>query len=96
MSVREVSAGPTLVEELDHSIGLARIAAIVESSDDASLINTRDSRIHSWNVGAAPIPHRVVSHSELIPGSRTRSATFNMVHAKGVPYDGSLATRRLL
>jgi len=38
--------------QLDQSIQLARLAAIVESSDDAIISKTLDSRIQSWNAGA--------------------------------------------
>jgi PAS domain S-box-containing protein len=41
--------------ELDHSIRLALLAAIVESSDDAIVCKTLEGRILSWNAGARRI-----------------------------------------
>jgi PAS domain S-box-containing protein len=60
MSVRDdVSAkrttDPSSTEELDYSIRLALLAAVVESSDDAIVSKTLEGRIQSWNEGAARI-----------------------------------------
>jgi PAS domain S-box-containing protein len=60
MSVRDdVSAkrttDPPSTEELDYSVRLALLAAVVESSDDAIVSKTLEGRIQSWNEGAARI-----------------------------------------
>jgi PAS domain S-box-containing protein len=55
MSARGVSAESPSIEEPDHSVRLALLAAIVESSDDAIVSKTLDGRIQSWNAGASRI-----------------------------------------
>ncbi len=51
----ELPPAPAPVEELDYSVRLALLAAIVESSDDAIVSKTLEGRILSWNAGAARI-----------------------------------------
>ena len=59
MSARDLSAkitqDPSTVDEPDHSLRLALLAAIVESSDDAIVSKTLEGRILSWNAGASRI-----------------------------------------
>jgi len=59
MSARDLSAkitpDPSTVNEPDHSLRLALLAAIVESSDDAIVSKTLEGRILSWNAGASRI-----------------------------------------
>jgi PAS domain S-box-containing protein len=60
MSVRDdvsakLTTDPPSTEELDYSVRLALLAAVVESSDDAIVSKTLEGRIQSWNEGAARI-----------------------------------------
>ena len=48
-------ADPSSTEDSDFSVRLARLAAIVESSDDAIVSKTLEGRIQSWNAGASRI-----------------------------------------
>src|SRR3984957_3053340 len=60
MSVRDdvsakLTTDPPSTEELDYSVRLALLAAVVESSDDAIVSKTLEGRIQSWNSGAERI-----------------------------------------
>ena len=60
MSVRDdvsakLTTDPPSTEELDYSVRLAMLAAVVESSDDAIVSKTLEGRIQSWNEGATRI-----------------------------------------
>jgi PAS domain S-box-containing protein len=51
----ESTSSPPFTEGPDHSIQLALLAAIVESSNDAIVSKTLEGRILSWNAGASRI-----------------------------------------
>jgi len=59
VSAGDISTKPTphlpLGAEADYSVPLARLAAIVESSEDAIVSKTLEGRIQSWNTGAERI-----------------------------------------
>ena len=64
-----------------ESITASRLAAIVESSDDAIIGKTLDGVITSWNAGATTmygyVPEEMIGHNiaELFPADRTRELT---------------------
>jgi two-component system, chemotaxis family, CheB/CheR fusion protein len=55
LTANSTPASPSVAEAMDSSVQLARLAAIVSSSDDAIVSKTLDGRIQSWNAGATRI-----------------------------------------